>query len=252
MNTPLISLAELVTRPSTGGSRPILAVPNTGRLFNHAAEVLRKTLAIDILHDRSLLHETAEVVVVCARSNDIPYLVGRGIATVGLTGYDYVVESGQPLTRVADLGLDPGRVCVLALPGAAGRFEVVASQYPRIATGWCADRQPTATVLSVAGAAELYPRLGLADAIVDNVTTGFTARDNGLVIADEILSTAGCLCVRDDLSRPSSVDWLIGVMRQGVPTSGADSESDRTDLTHTRNALVAAPVAGPEGVHRVE
>src|SRR5262249_14346738 len=73
------------------------------------------------------------------------------------------------------------------------RKPTIVSQYPNIASRWAFARGLDAVMRVVSGAAELYPRLGLADIAVDVVATGATRRDNKLLEMDVILHTSCAL-----------------------------------------------------------
>lgn len=177
-----------------------IGIPNRGRLFSEAASLVRAAFGIEVTESRSLLHlGDADLELLCARAEDLPRLVEQGICNAAITGADYACEHGRNLVVRAELGLCTGTVCLLAPHPVSwpprGRSARIASQYPRIAEAWLAEEGLQATVVPVSGAAELYPRVGLAEAVVDVVSTGRTAEENGLAVVAEIMSTSGCLFI---------------------------------------------------------
>ena len=165
-----------------------LALPNKGRLAAAALDLLEKAgLEPQMVGDRALRADLGEdFTALFVRARDIPEFVADGAADLGITGSDLVAESGRPVEVLLPLGF--GR-CRLVL---AGRDDGVAdpadlpdgvriaTSFPRAAERWFADRGRSITLVPVSGAAEIAPHLGVADVIVDLVSTGSTLKMNGL------------------------------------------------------------------------
>ncbi len=122
-------------------------------------------------------------------------MLAAGSRDVGFTGADWVAETDADLIELFDTGLDPVQMVVAApeqvlengrLPQ---RSLVVASEYPRLTKRWIAQRGLDATFVRSYGATEVFPPED-ADVIVDITATGETLAANGLVIAEEILSSS--------------------------------------------------------------
>ncbi|MET7339490.1 ATP phosphoribosyltransferase [Nonomuraea sp. NPDC005650] len=182
-----------------GESRVILGVPNTGRLLEEVA-----TLTGSLLGEaggRSLRFDTEDLIVICARSNDLPYLAANGLADLVITGFDYVVEAGVDLVELHDTGYQR---CSVGILGAEECRDwrtreriTVATQYPAIAARYFDQPGlPSCELLVVSGAAELYARTGIVDLIVDAHMTGMTAKANGLSYLETILETSGRVFAR--------------------------------------------------------
>ncbi|MFJ5882316.1 ATP phosphoribosyltransferase [Kitasatospora cineracea] len=194
------SIAEMAQQADTAAEpRVVLGIPNTGRLYE---EGLLLTGYGGAAEDRSLVHDTADLVVVNARSNDLPHLLAHGLVDLVLTGRDYVVEAGVLAEELWDFGFQRCEVCLLGPVDAAdwrSRPTLrVATQYPRIATDFLKQHRPDAHLFTVTGAAELYARIGAVDVIVDAHMTGRTAAANDLVPLETILETSGRLFARPD------------------------------------------------------
>jgi ATP phosphoribosyltransferase len=172
-----------------------IAVPR-GALFGETLTLLHG-LDIDIAearrNDRKLLFEDAGIVTM--RPSDVPTYVEAGVADIGITGKDVLMEqSEREVYELVDLGY--GR-CRMVLATAAGedraaealrRLGVVriATKYPRIAAGYLERTGRQAEIVEVKGSVELAPITGLAEGIVDLTATGTTLRENGLVVREEI------------------------------------------------------------------
>lgn len=171
---------------------------------------------------RSLIAEEEEYAIFYARSNDLPLLVESGMVDIALTGLDYVKESGVRLREIQDLELQSCDICLLTRSGEPPMqpSPLIASQYPRIAQSYCDLELPTAKVISIAGAAELYLRIGSVDGIVDAVMTGDTASANEVQVARRLFHTSGRLFSRPgvDGARIAPILRRIGVDQSAAST----------------------------------
>ncbi len=187
----------------------LLAVPNKGRLVEPTMRMLDavgiRPLASD---DRALVLPTSwqELHLVRARPEDIPSIVGWGSVALGVTGYDYVVESGVEVETIAQLGFGRGRL-VVAVPRGSGVRSVaelpsgtrVATKYANIAYRYFGELGLRVRVVKVSGSVEVMPFLGVADAVMDIVSTGTTLSVHGLVPIETVLETEAVLVARRGL-----------------------------------------------------
>ena len=147
--------------------------------------------------DRRLVVGAGEIDFVFARPSDIATYVERGAADLGIVGQDVLMESGARVLDLVDLGFGQCRFVVAAPVSELersldeyrhlGSLEV-ATKYPRVASAHFERRGIPVEIVKVAGSAEVAPRVGLADWIVDLVATGATLRANGLAVVEEIAS----------------------------------------------------------------
>jgi ATP phosphoribosyltransferase len=172
-----------------------IAVPR-GALFTDALALLTR-LGLDTdevrRNDRKLLFEDTGVVTM--RPSDVPTYVEAGVADIGITGKDVLMEQTErEVYELLDLGF--GR-CKMVLATAAGedtaaealrRLGVmrIATKYPKIAARHFEQTGRQAEIVEVKGSVELAPITGLAEGIVDLTATGTTLRENGLVVREEI------------------------------------------------------------------
>jgi ATP phosphoribosyltransferase len=185
-----------------------LALPNKGRLSEDARELLERAgLAFDVRGDRALQASLGDdFLALFARSRDIPEFLADGAADIGITGLDLIEECGRPLDELLDLGFAK---CRLAIAGredcdAASADDIpagarVATSFPNIARRFFAERDKPVMIVPVSGAAENAPHLGVADFIVDLVSTGSTLRMNGLAEIETILTSTARLVARKEL-----------------------------------------------------
>ena len=144
---------------------------------------------------RRLVVPGGEIEFVLARPSDIATYVERGAADLGIVGKDVLLESAARVLELVDLRFGACRF-VVAAPSEAvarsldeyrhlGSIEV-ATKYPRVAEAHFRRRGIAVELVKVAGSAEVAPRVGLSDWIVDLVATGETLRANDLAVLEEI------------------------------------------------------------------
>jgi ATP phosphoribosyltransferase len=134
----------------------------------------------------------------------VPEYVQDGVVDCGITGADLVAERDARVDELLRLGFG-GCTLEAAVPeeSAAQRLEdldgrAAATVYPRLAGVLLAERGLTVELIEVTGAVEVAPRLGLADAIVDLVSSGSTLRTNGLRSLGILFASEAVLVARTD------------------------------------------------------
>jgi len=181
-----------------------IALPNKGRLSEEARELFADAgLPIRAAGERALTASLGDVFeAIFVRAQDIPEFVADGAADAGVTGWDLIAESERELASIADLEFGRCRLAVAAreesgittldaIPAGAR----VATVFPRLTARFFADRGRAVEVVPMSGAAEIAPHLGIADLIVDLVSTGSTLRTNGLREVETVLHSTARLIV---------------------------------------------------------
>lgn len=185
-----------------------IALPNKGRLADEVRATLTDAgLDVRSASERSLTASLGnEFAALFVRAEDIPAFVADGAADAGITGWDLVLESGRELDDLLDLGFGRCRLSVAMLRGGPGDpaptlAEVpdgarVATKFGRLAEAFFAKLGRRISVVHLSGAAEVAPHLGIADVVVDLVSTGSTLRVNGLVEVATIVDSSARLVAR--------------------------------------------------------
>jgi ATP phosphoribosyltransferase len=179
-----------------------------GRIFEETLPLLAAAgiePADDPETSRKLIIGTnrADVRLVIVRASDTPTYVQYGAADLGIAGKDVLLEhGGYGLYQPLDLGIARCRLCVAtregfdyasaSRPGARIR---VATKYINSAKAHFADKGVHVDLIKLYGSMELAPLVGLADAIVDLVSSGGTLRANNLVEVEEIMPISSRLIV---------------------------------------------------------
>lgn len=179
-----------------------------GRIFEETLPLL-KAAGIEVLDDpeksRKLILETRDpnVRVVLVRASDVPTYVQYGGADLGVTGLDTLIEHGsQGLYQPLDLKVAKCRVSVAVRSDfdyesavRQGSRLKVATKYVAIAREFFAAKGVHVDLIKLYGSMELAPLTGLADAIVDLVSTGGTLKANNLVEVERIMDISSRLVV---------------------------------------------------------
>ena len=144
-----------------------------------------------------------DVRVIIVRATDVPTYVQYGAADLGVAGKDVLDEhGGQGLYQPVDLGIARCRMMVAvrddfdyAKAVKQGARLKVATKYVQTAREHFAAKGMHVDLIHLYGSMELAPLTGLADAIVDLVSTGNTLKANGLIAVEEIASISSRLIV---------------------------------------------------------
>ena len=186
-----------------------------GRIFDDALPLLRAA-GIEVLEDpeqsRKLIVGTSrpDVRVVLVRASDVPTYVQHGGADLGVAGFDILLEHGAAegstgaiaLYRPLDLQIARCRMSVAtradfdyASAVRQGSRIRVATKYTHIARQHFAAKGVHVDLIKLYGSMELAPLTGLADAIVDLVSSGSTLKANQLVEVERIMDISSRLVV---------------------------------------------------------
>ncbi len=179
-----------------------------GRIYDETVPLLAAagiSVSEDIEKSRKLIFETnkSDVRVVLVRASDVPVYVQYGGADLGVAGLDSLIEHGaQGLYQPLDLKIARCRVSVAvrngfdyALAVKQGARLRIATKYPEIARNFFATKGVHVDMVKLYGSMELAPLTGMADAIVDLVSTGNTLKANDLVEVEPIMEISSRLVV---------------------------------------------------------
>ncbi|MDQ0220022.1 ATP phosphoribosyltransferase [Peribacillus cavernae] len=164
-----------------------IAMPK-GRIFEEAVELLRKAnfqLPPEFDDSRKLILEVEEenLRFILAKPMDVVTYVEHGVADIGIAGKDVMLEEERDVYELLDLKISACYLAVAGLPDTtlSDVAPRVASKYPNVASGYFREQGEQVEIIKLNGSIELAPLIGLAELIVDIVSTGQTLKENGLV-----------------------------------------------------------------------
>ena len=182
-----------------------IALPK-GKLFSLSSHLFEK-IGITAVHmsekSRKLVISNDELKVqfIISKTSDVPTYVEYGAADIGIIGKDVILESGQDVYELLDLGFGKCRL-MMAVPREEKRAHLmdyahtrVATKYPHIAEQFFARQGMQMEYIKLNGSIELGPIVGLSESIVDIVETGTTLAENDLEEIAHIMDVSARLIV---------------------------------------------------------
>jgi len=184
-----------------------IAMPK-GKLFYLAKDLLAKVgYTAEDLEEKSrklvIVNEEKKIKFIISKTVDVPTYVEYGAADIGVIGKDVLVESGQDVYELLDLGFGKCHL-MMAVPKEKQRLSLadythtrVATKFPHIAERFFAEQGMQMEYIKLNGSIELGPIVGLSESIVDIVETGTTIKENNLVEIARIMdASARLICNR--------------------------------------------------------
>lgn len=178
-----------------------IAMPK-GRIFEEAAELLRRAgfeLPPEFDDSRKLIIdvENENFRFILAKPMDVATYVEHGVADLGIAGKDVLLEEERDVYELLDLKISGCYLAVAGLPDTKMNDVApkIATKYPNIAAAYFREQGEQVEIIKLNGSIELAPLIGLADRIVDIVSTGRTLKENGLVEYETITTVTSRLIV---------------------------------------------------------
>lgn len=169
-----------------------IAMPK-GRIFEEAVELMKSAgfqLPDEMEESRKLIVEVPEenIRFILSKPMDVPVYVEHGVADIGVAGKDVLLEQNRSVMELLDLGISYCYLATAGLPNTQMNEVAprIATKYPVIATSFYKEKGEQVEIIGLNGSIELAPMIGLADRIVDIVSTGRTLKENGLVEYEKI------------------------------------------------------------------
>lgn len=210
---------------STVQGRLRIAVQKSGRLSERSLDLVRDAGLRVVKGTNDLLYrvENYPIDLLRVRDDDIPTFVADGVCDLGIVGENVLEEgrNGGPTAEVV-MPLGFGRCTLkIAVPPTldyAGPKSLqglrVATSYPRVLGRWLDDQSIHADIVTMRGAVEVSPRLKLAHAICDLVSTGATLEANGLQARETVLDSQAVLIRSPIAPEPQLADLLDSIVER--------------------------------------
>jgi len=190
-----------------------IAVQKSGRLYEGSMKLL-KECGIEISNGNNQLRVQAAnfpIEVFFLRDDDIPEYVQDAVADIGFVGENVVKEANKETDTIEKLGFGKCRLSVAvpkngllkSITDLAGKK--IATSYPIILSGFLKEKNITASIHEISGSVEIAPRIGLADAICDLVSSGSTLFTNELKEIETILTSEAVLISNKNLTAEKKI-----------------------------------------------
>lgn len=190
-----------------------IAVQKSGRLNDESMKLL-KDIGISIDNGKDQLKAVSRnfpVEVFYLRNGDIPQYLKDSVVDAAIIGSNILVEKGQGIASELQLGFSKCRVSV-AVPKSMNYNDLndlngrkIATSYPRTVQSFLDKNDLNAELHVINGSVEIAPNIGLADAIVDIVSTGGTLFKNNLIEKEILLNSEAVLAVSPNIQSPQRI-----------------------------------------------
>lgn len=195
-----------------------IALPK-GRIMEEALEMLRVS-GFDLPQSdemsRKLIieDEASGMNFILAKPSDVPIYVEYGAADLGVAGKDVLLEEDRDVYELLDLKIAACRLCVAGKANTVARMiPRVATKFSRVASDYYRKQGKQVEIIKLNGSIEIAPLIGLADCIVDIVSTGQTLKDNGLVELEEIMPITSRL-IANRMSYRMKHDTIVDLVKK--------------------------------------
>ena len=237
-----------------------LAVPNKGRLKDPSVRLLTDAGLRFETTDRALSVpvRNVDMELLFVRTDDISELVSDRVADAGITGVDLIEEHGNGLETLVELGYGRCRLAA-AVPNQSPIEKVdefgglrVATAHPNATGRFFADRSIDVDIIELRGSVEVATKIGVADAIVDLISTGSTMRVNGLRPVGTLIESQAVLISRSDNRASPDVQQVATAIRAVVAgrskrylllNAARESVETITELIPGLNSPTVVPLA---------
>lgn len=190
-----------------------IAIQKSGRLNEDSIQIL-KDCGISINNGNDQLKATASnfpLEVLYLRNSDIPQYLIDGVVDVAIVGDNLLVEKGKNIVVAEKLGFSKCKVSV-AVPKSFNYTSVkdleglrIATSYPNTVLDFFKSKNVTVDLHQISGSVEIAPNIGLADAIVDIVSSGSTLFKNNLKEVEVIFKSEAVLAVSPKMTPENKV-----------------------------------------------
>lgn len=232
---------------STVQGRLRIAVQKSGRLSDRSLDLVRDAGLRVIKGNNDLLYrvENYPIDLLRVRDDDIPTFVADGVCDLGIVGENVLEEgrNGGPTAEVVmPLGFGKCTLKIATPPtlsyGGPASLEGlrIATSYPRVLGRFLERAGVRADIVTMRGAVEVAPRLKLAHAICDLVSTGATLEANGLEARDTVLDSQAVL-IRSPVAPEAALAGLLESIVERIAGVVASQGAKYVMLNAPRSAL---------------
>ena len=207
--TPLIEIGG----GGTTQTKLRIAIQKSGRLYDESVKLLNEC-GIELRNVKDRLKtesDTFPIEIFFLRDDDIPQYVEDGVADIGIVGENVLFEKNKKADIVEKLGFGKCRLSI-AIPRSETYEGIksldgkrIATSYPFLVNDFLKKNNITAEIHEISGSVEIAPGIGLADVVVDLVSSGSTLLMNGLKEVETILQSQSVLIKNKELTKDQEV-----------------------------------------------
>lgn len=190
-----------------------IAVQKSGRLYDESVKLLNECgIELRNVKDRlKTVSDTFPMEVFFLRDDDIPQYVEDGVADIGIVGENVLYEKNKEADVVEKLGFGKCRLSIAVqrsqtyegVPSLDGKR--IATSYPFLVSEYLRKHNISAEIHEISGSVEIAPGIGLADVVVDLVSSGSTLLMNGLKEVESILQSQAVLIKNKTLNKQQEI-----------------------------------------------
>lgn len=190
-----------------------IAIQKSGRLYDESVKLLNEC-GIELRNVKDRLKtesDTFPMEIFFLRDDDIPQYVEDGVADIGIVGENVLFEKNRKADIVEKLGFGKCRLSI-AIPRSENYEGIqslngkrIATSYPFLVNNFLKKNDITAEIHEISGSVEIAPGIGLADVVVDLVSSGSTLLMNGLKEVETILQSQSVLIKNKALTKDQEI-----------------------------------------------
>ena len=211
-----------------------IAIQRKGRLFDSSKDLLIKSgVNFSTSGDKLLARSSnMNIDILLVRDDDIPSLVSKGVADLGIVGKNVLAEqvaSNKKITARSVLNLGFSK-CRLAFAKPMNsklkslKNKIIATSYPGLVKKFLKDKNINAEVIKINGSVELTPYIGIADCICDLVSSGATLEANNLTEFKTVMDSQAVLVASSPYRKIKDKNMLSLIKRFEGVINAAESK----------------------------
>lgn len=181
-----------------------IAIQKEGRMSEKSIELLKKAGLEFEIFDRSLASKCRNfpLEILFFRAQDIPEMIADDVVDCGICGQNTLAEKSLKLKEIEPLGFGK---CRLSIAAPAKKLDLngkkIATSHPALLKKFLNKNKIKAEIIELSGSVELAPKLKIADAICDLVSSGSTLKINGLFEVEEIFASQVILSAKAGIEK---------------------------------------------------
>ena len=215
-------------------SKITIAIQRKGRLYEDSKNLLAKSGINFSMSGEKLLARSSnmDIDILLVRDDDIPSLVSKGVADLGIVGQNVLAEqtaTNKKITAKSILDLGFSR-CKLAFAKPVNsklrsiKNKRIATSYPALVKQYLKMNSINAEIIKINGSVELTPYIGIADCICDLVSSGVTLEANNLIEFKTLMTSQAVLISPVELKKVKQTNVINLIKRFEGVINAADSK----------------------------